>query len=113
VSNGQQLATDLSVHNDVLFSLLVVCQSVIDIAGELAARRAIRFDDFTGAIRALAQIEGFDAELVDRLAPLAGFRNILVHEYVQLNYDRVIAALDGLDPVDDFIVAVARLEQGA
>jgi hypothetical protein len=41
VRNAAQLETDLSLHNDVLFSLLVVCQAVIDIAGELAGRRAI------------------------------------------------------------------------
>ncbi len=36
------LERDLSLHNDVLFSLLMVCQAVIDAAGELAARRATR-----------------------------------------------------------------------
>jgi hypothetical protein len=32
VSRAVQLETDLSLHNDVLFSLLVVCQAVIDLA---------------------------------------------------------------------------------
>jgi hypothetical protein len=31
----------------VLFSLLTVCQLVIDAAGELSARRALRFEDYT------------------------------------------------------------------
>ncbi len=34
------LEADLSLHNDLLFSLLTVCQLVIDIAGELSARAA-------------------------------------------------------------------------
>ena len=38
------LDRDLSLHNDVLFSLLTVCQLVIDIAGELSARRGERFE---------------------------------------------------------------------
>ena len=60
VSGTLELQADLTLHNDVMFSLLVICQSVIDIAGELAARRGIRFQDFNGAIRALAQLEPVD-----------------------------------------------------
>jgi len=54
VSGRAALESDLSLQNDVLFSLLMVCQLVVDIAGELAARRGERFDDYTGAVRALA-----------------------------------------------------------
>jgi len=43
------LDSDLSLHNDVLFSLLMVCQLVIDLAGELSARRGDRFEDYTEA----------------------------------------------------------------
>ena len=43
----EALRRDLSLHNDVLFSLLTVCQLVIDVAAELAARRGERFEDYT------------------------------------------------------------------
>jgi hypothetical protein len=55
VPDAQALARDLSLHNDVLFSLLSVCQLVIDIAGELSARRGDRFEDYTEAVRNLAR----------------------------------------------------------
>ena len=42
VAGPESLQRDLSLHNDVLFSLLTVCQLVIDIAGELSARRGDR-----------------------------------------------------------------------
>ena len=45
------LEQDLSLHNDVLFSLLTVCQLVIDIAGELSARRGERFEDYAGGAK--------------------------------------------------------------
>ena len=35
------LERDLSLHNDVMFSLLMVAQLVIDVAGELSARRPV------------------------------------------------------------------------
>jgi hypothetical protein len=40
VGDRAALERNLSLHNDVLFSLLMVSQLVIDIAGELSARQA-------------------------------------------------------------------------
>ena len=55
VTDRAALERDLSLHNDVLFSLLMVAQLVIDIAGELSARRGDRFEDYTEAVRNLAR----------------------------------------------------------
>lgn len=111
VRDAQSLRADLTLHNDVLFSLWYVCQSVIDIAGELAGRRAIRFQDYTEAVRALTQMKEFPGLLVERLTGVAGFRNVLIHEYVALDYSRVITALDNLDAIEEFARIVARLEE--
>lgn len=114
VEQAEVLRRDLSLHNDVLFSLLMVCQLVIDIAGELAARRGERFEDDTQAVKALAADARFSAGLVRELERLPGFRNVLVHEYVALDMERVVEALDRLDPIDAFIGIVADLiERGA
>ena len=110
VTAADVLARDLSLHNDVLFSLLTVCQLVIDVAGELSARRGDRFEDYTEAIRNLARDDRFPAELVRRLERLPGFRNVVIHEYVAVDMDRVIDALGDLDPIEQFIVIVGRLE---
>lgn len=111
VPDAHAVQGDLSLHNDVLFSLLTVCQCVIDIAGELAARRAIRFQDYTEAIRALRQVDGMPPDLVEQLEPLAGFRNVLIHEYVRLDYERVVQAVHQLEPLERFTRAVAELER--
>jgi len=110
VNGRPALERDLTLHNDVLFSLLVICQSVIDVAGELAVRAGDRFEDYTAAIRALSRRPEFPAEVVRALEPLAGFRNVLVHEYVALDLDRVIEALARLDDVDRFVQIVRNLE---
>ncbi len=103
------LERDLSLHNDVLFSLLTVCQLVIDISGELSARRGDRFEDYTQAVRNLARDERFDADLVTALEPLPGFRNVLVHDYVGLDLDRVVEAIHSLDPIESFYAAVFQI----
>ncbi|OGU03186.1 MAG: hypothetical protein A2085_00360 [Gemmatimonadetes bacterium GWC2_71_10] len=110
IREPRDLESDLSLHNDALFALLVVCQSVIDIAGELAGRRGLRFNDYTEAVRALGSVEGISRSTADALLPLPGFRNVLIHEYVALDYARVIAALHNLDAVEQLIAAVSRLE---
>lgn len=111
VQGPESLAGDLSLHNDVLFSLLTVCQLVIDIAGELAARRGDRFEDYTEAVRRLERDARFPPELVAHLERLPGFRNVLVHEYLELDLQRVVEALDGLGPVEEFLEIVRDLER--
>ena len=82
------LDRDLSLYNDVLFTLLTIAQLVIDIAGELSSRRGDRFEDYTQAIRNLARDERFPSETVAALERLPGFRNVIVHEYVELDLER-------------------------
>jgi uncharacterized protein YutE (UPF0331/DUF86 family) len=109
VSGPGDLERDLSLHNDVLYSLLTVCQLVIDIAGELAASRGDRFEDYRGAVRCLSRDDRFPDELVRELEVLPGFRNVLIHEYVALDMARVIEALDNLEPLERFASIVHRM----
>jgi uncharacterized protein YutE (UPF0331/DUF86 family) len=44
------------------------------------------------------------------LERLPGFRNVVVHEYVALDLDRVVDALARLDPIDRFAEIVRRME---
>jgi len=111
VRGREDLERDLSLHNDVLFSLLTVCQLVIDVAGELSARRGDRFEDDTQAVRNLTRDERFPADLIRELERLPGFRNAPIYEYVALDMDRVIDALDRLHPLDRFVEIVAAIER--
>ncbi len=111
VTGARSLRADLSLHNDVLFSLLSVAQLVIDISGELSARRNLPFSDYTEAVRNLDAMPEFDEELVDELARLPGFRNVLIHEYVALDYERAVEALNRLEPVDEFVARVTEIVQ--
>ncbi len=111
VATAEALARDLSLHNDVLFSLLSVCQLVVDIAGELAARRGARYESYGEAVRQLGAEPGIPAGLAAELVPLAGFRNVLLHEYVTFDLERAIEALDRLEPVERLLAAVSALER--
>ena len=112
VSDRASLERGLSLHNDVLFSLLMVSQVVIDIAGELSARQGHRFEDYTEAIRNLSRDHRFSNELVQELVRLPGFRNVVIHEYVALDLDRVVEAINRLDPVERFLAIVGTIDSG-
>jgi uncharacterized protein YutE (UPF0331/DUF86 family) len=112
VGNAETLRQDLSLRNDVLHSLQTICQVVIDIASELSARNFLRFQDYTEAVRNLSSFPDFPAATVRTLEKLPGFRNLLIHEYVTIDFARVIAALDGLAAVEEF-AEIVRKREGA
>lgn len=109
VADPDSLRNNLSLHNDVLFSLLTVCQSVIDLASEVSSRRGLRFGDSTEAVRNLAAFPEFPEETVRHLERLPGFRNALLQGCATLNYQRVVDALDQLQPVEEFLETVRRM----
>lgn len=83
---------------------------VVDVAGELAGRHGLRFETYREAIRALRQLPSPPPALVERLEPLAGFRNVLLREYVALDLELAMAALDDLDAVERFVAWAADQE---
>jgi uncharacterized protein YutE (UPF0331/DUF86 family) len=84
---------------------------VIDVAGELSAREGHRFEDYTTAVRNLSRL-GFPADVVSDLSLLPGFRNVLVHEYVGIDYNLVMKALDSLDPIEVFLRLALQKSEG-
>lgn len=108
----RNLAENLTLRNDVLFTLLTMAQLVIDIAGELCARRGVRFDTYREAIRHLSDDPRFPGDLAATLERLAGFRNIVVHEYIGIDDAKVVEALNELEPVRRLLELVERSEAG-
>ena len=58
--------------------------------------------DAYGAIEALREAEVLSVDLAHRLAPDAGFRNILVHEYLEIDWTEVLKKLQRLEDSHKF-----------
>lgn len=58
------------------------------------------------AFRVLALNGVIGNDLAERLARAAGLRNVLVHQYAEVDDERVVAFLDRLTDLDDFVTAV-------
>ncbi len=109
VRGAASLRRDLSLHNDVLASRPPLAPLVNGLPADLGARRGHRFEDYTEAVRNLAAFEQFPGPLVERLVPLPGFRNVLIHQYVALDFERVLEALSDLTPIEEFYEIVAGM----
>jgi uncharacterized protein YutE (UPF0331/DUF86 family) len=78
----------------------------------IAAQRLRRPTTFADAFAVLADAGLLDSEVADEAARMAGFRNVLVHQYAEVDDARVAALLHtGLDDLDVLRQALARAAQ--
>lgn len=81
----------------------VAAQCVIDIAMRIISlEEAPRTSDGAEAIRRLAELNVLTVEFARGLAPISGFRNILVHEYCDINWDLVHQQFSNLSQLRHF-----------
>jgi uncharacterized protein YutE (UPF0331/DUF86 family) len=85
---------DAYLRDIVERNLEIAAQSCIDICHRLIALEgAAKPMDYYDAIVRMGQIGILPPEFARQLAPFAGFRNILVHEYVELDWMRFTTTL--------------------
>jgi uncharacterized protein YutE (UPF0331/DUF86 family) len=90
-------------------NLEVAAQCVLDISHRLISLSgAQKPQDYYEAIRRLGELGVLTPEFAEHLAPLAGFRNILVHEYLQVDWDEVYKNLQQIDDLARFGEAVRQ-----
>lgn len=88
-------------------ALQLAIQTCIDIGAHLIAERNLEMPtDYRGVFAVLRDL-GLSPALADRLASAAGLRNILVHDYLEIDDDLIWEALDDLDDLRSF-AAFAR-----
>ena len=74
--------------------LQLAAQNALDIATHIGAASGSDPADYASAIDNLAKLSILSAEFASRLRRLAGFRNVLVHAYLDLNLAVVASALN-------------------
>ncbi len=88
-------------------NLEVSAQCVIDIANRIISiEGAPHPPDYRTAIIRLGEVGVIDPEFAEDLAPLAGFRNILVHQYLDIDWSIVYGNLSRLNELRRFDEAI-------
>lgn len=90
----QELEQNIAERWTVERGLQLCVQNVLDIATHLAASAGHDVSDYASSIEQLGALGILPAELARDLRPLAGFRNALVHGYLQIDVRRVHAVLN-------------------
>lgn len=89
-----ELTSDFVKYRAAQHSLQLAAQAVVDIATHIStADYNSRVQDYRQAIETLGQEGVLPPAFADRLAPIAGFRNILVHEYLAVDPARLYSML--------------------
>jgi len=91
-------------------ALQLAVQTCIDVAAHLVAELGLRTpEDYRDTFRGLGERGHLDRALADRLGDAAGLRNILVHEYLEIDPREVWAALERLDDLRAFADAAGHV----
>jgi uncharacterized protein YutE (UPF0331/DUF86 family) len=95
-SLGQDtLRGNLSLMWAVERGLQLGAEMIFDIGNHiLSAQYGVSPDEYRNVMRHLAQQGVVSTDLQDRLEGLAGFRNLLVHDYVRLDPQKVLEVLE-------------------
>jgi uncharacterized protein YutE (UPF0331/DUF86 family) len=100
--DADSLLRDLAERN-----FEVAAQCVIDIAMRIIAmEQAPRTSDGGDAIRRLSELGVLGGDFARSLAPIAGFRNVLAHQYLDIDWDLVHAHFAQLAELRAFAAAV-------
>ena len=84
------LTSDLVRYNGMLHLLQLSVQHVTDIGAHLVAAAPLATPgDYKEVIMAMGLHGILPYEFAERIAPMAGFRNIIVHEYLTVDPTRV------------------------
>lgn len=94
--------------DSVKYNFVVAIECCVDIGQHLCAVQgwgppSTNADTF----RILSEHSVLPAELGERMAQASGFRNVLVHEYVEVRDDLVVANLARTADIREFVTAVA------
>lgn len=102
---------DPLIHGNAERYLQLAIQAVLDVSNHIAADMDARMPaDNKALFELLAARKVLPARLSKKLISMAGFRNILVHEYLEIDRHRVFRVLrDELTDFDRFIRAVSKL----
>jgi uncharacterized protein YutE (UPF0331/DUF86 family) len=93
----------------VKYLFVTAIEGCVDVAQHVAASERWRAPDSNGdAIRLLAEHDVVTPEAAAAVAAAVGFRNVLVHRYIDVDDALVVAALDQLADFDAFVAQVSH-----
>jgi uncharacterized protein YutE (UPF0331/DUF86 family) len=104
----EELNADTELLWVVERGLQLCAQNALDVATHIAASRGRDVPDYASAIDELGRLGVLDREFVQEFRNVAGFRNVLVHGYLDVDLDVLHTLLH--ERLGDFESFAARIE---
>jgi uncharacterized protein YutE (UPF0331/DUF86 family) len=105
---GDERRADPIWLRGVKYTFVTAIEACVDVAQHLCAAEGWGPPADNGdAVRLLGDRGALAPALAQSLRKAVGFRNVLVHDYIDVNDDIVIARLTALDDLDAFVREIA------
>lgn len=92
------------------YTFLTAIEACLDAAHHVIAAQGLGAPGSNAeAFRLLGRAGLLDAFLTERMAGAAGFRNVLVHDYAEVDDAHVVQNLAGIEDLRRFVAALTRL----
>ena len=101
-----EFLSDRDKQDIASFRLIVAAEAAIDICLHVAAKALKKVpEEYSGCFELLCDHDIIDRKLSSRLIKMARFRNLLVHQYWEIDYSRLYRIITGtdLDDLEEFI----------
>jgi uncharacterized protein YutE (UPF0331/DUF86 family) len=99
-----EILQDSYLQDIVERNLQVAAQAIIDIANRIIAIEELKKPrDYYEAVLRLGEATIIPLDFAKELAPIAGFRNILVHDYLDIDWNEVFTNLNRLDELSTYM----------
>ena len=108
-STPEMLRADMDLRWTVEHGLQLCARNAINIATHLAATAGLDASDYASAIDRLMGMNVLPAAFGARFRQVAGLRNVLVHDYIEVDLEVVARILD--ENLDDFEEFARRVER--
>jgi len=105
----QLFETDPFLYGSAERYIQLAIQVVLDIANHIVADdRLGQTEEYRDAIRLLGEHGYIPPDLTERLLPIAGLRNILVHDYLDIDREKLFGVLQhNLGDLEEFARHIA------
>ncbi|MBC7118834.1 MAG: DUF86 domain-containing protein [Methanobacteriaceae archaeon] len=106
----EDLKKDITLRGAVERYLEVSLESCLDIGEMIISKeKARKPETYREVIEILGEIGVLPGDFVDKFTPAAGFRNILVHMYAEIDIEKVHGYLqNNLDDINKFAKFIAK-----
>lgn len=99
-TNKEELENDLDKLWSVERGLQLCIQIILDIGNHILSEKGITVENYSDIFRELRRLEVITESLESKIGGMAGFRNILVHEYAEVDTGIIEKVLN--NNLDDF-----------